>query len=447
VRLVGIEMAAGEFRVAWGERWLGAVRLTAVDRVPHDGDAGSLRTALAALAVARPAVVLTTMPLARTTHRLLALPFRDRTRLADTAPLELLGQLPLGTDDAVVATRALGRTAAGSEVLAVAVARAALDAHAATFDAAGLPATRVDLAPLPALVLLPDADVALVLADGPASALVVRRAGRVAGLRALGAEPADAGAFATEARWTLRALGGAARVVVAGPDAARAQPALAAALDGPVDALTPAAALAGDADPADVTACAVAAGLVLGEGRRDATGVTLAGQVAGAPGRWRRSVALATLALVLGVLDVVLVRTALVRRAAALERAATELAAAAMPGTPVQTARAQLEGAVAARRRLRPAGDMPVLEVLRELSERVPETLRLDLDELVIEPDAIRLHGRGQSFDAVEALRAALAASPLVSEVQADDTRTTVDGAGVEFTLRAVRRSAMGAPS
>jgi type II secretion system protein L len=447
VRLVGIEVAERELRVAWGERRLGAVRLTAVERVPLDGGPEALRPALAALAAAGPAAVLTTLPLARTTHRLLTLPFRDRARLAGTAPLELLGQLPLSADDAVVATRPLGPTAAGSEVLAVAVPRAALDAHAASFADAGLPATRIDLAPLPALHLLPDGDGALVLADGGASALVLRRAGRVAGLRALGAGPADPGALATEVRWALRALGGTARIVLAGPDATRVQPALSAAAGATVDVVVAPATPTGAGSAEDATACAVAVGLVLGEGRGGGAGITLAGDGPDAPGRWRRPAALAAVALLLGVVDTALVRTALVRREAALGRAAAQLAAAALPGTPVRAARAQLEEAVAARRRLRPAGDVPVLEVLRELSARVPETLRLDLDELVIEPDAIRLHGRGQSFDAVEALRAALAASPLVSEVQADDTRTTVDGTGVEFRLRAVRRAALGAPS
>ncbi len=447
--LLGIEVAAHELRVAWGERRLGIARLTAVERVPLDGGAESVRGALAALAAARPGAVLTTLPLAHTTHRLLALPFRDRTRLARTAPLELLGQLPLAADDACVASRPLGATAAGAEVLAVAARRAQLDAHAACFASAGLPATRIDLAPLPALRMVPDEerDVALVVADGAASALVVRRGGRIAGLRALGADAADPAALAAEVRWTLRALGGCARSVVAGADAARVQPALADALDGAVDVLTLPAHVVAAGCAQDLIACAVAAGLVLGEGRGGATGVTLAGDDDDVPGRWRRPAALAAAALVLAVVDVALVRTALVRREAALARAAAEVAAAALPGTPLDAARAQLEEAVAARRRLRPAGDVPVLEVLRELSIRVPDTLRLDLDELVVEPDVIRLHGRGESFDAVEGLRAALAASPLVREVAADETRTTVDGTGVEFRLRAVRRTAMGAPS
>ena len=76
MRLVAIDVAEHEVRVAWGERGLGAARLTAVERVPRDRDPESLRTTLAAIASARPGAVLTTVPLAHATHRRLALPFR-----------------------------------------------------------------------------------------------------------------------------------------------------------------------------------------------------------------------------------------------------------------------------------------------------------------------------------------------------------------------------------
>jgi len=446
VRLVAIEVGERELRVAWGERRLGAARLTAIERVALDSGPEALRATLAAIAGARPGAVLTTLPLARATHRRLTLPFRDRARLSGTAPLELLGQLPLNADDAVVATRVLGPTTGGTEVLAVAVRRAELDAHRAPFADAGLPVTRIDLAPLPALQLLPDADAALVVADGRATVLVLRRAGRIAGVRALGADARDPAALAADIAWTLRALGGSPRTVLAGPDAARVHPVVAAALGGPVDVLTPPVALSTVASAEDIVAAAVATGLILDQGRSTA-GIALADDGGDDAGRWRRVAALGAIALVLGATDLGLVRTALVRREAALARAAEAVAGAALPGTPVQAARTQLEEAVAARRRLRPAGDVPVLEVLRELSARVPDALRLDLDELVVEPDVIRLHGRGQSFDAVEDLRAALATSPLIGEVHADETRTTVDGTGVEFRLRAERRAAVGAPS
>src|SRR5262249_56594447 len=98
---------------------------------------------------------------------------------------------PGAPEDLLVATRPTGHTAGGSEMLAAAVRRADLAARGAALTEAGLTAARIDLAPIPALVLLPDtmASAALVLADGASSAVVVRRDGRVPGLRA----PASAG--------------------------------------------------------------------------------------------------------------------------------------------------------------------------------------------------------------------------------------------------------------
>jgi len=66
--------------------------------------------------------------------------------------------------------------------------------------------------------------------------------------------------------------------------------------------------------------------------------------------------------------------------------------------------------------------------------------MRLDLDELDVDGEALRLHGRCESFDAVEALRRALAGSPYLADVTAEETRSTVDGRHVEFRLRATRR-------
>src|SRR5207302_536034 len=53
---------------------------------------------------------------------------------------------------------------------------------------------------------------------------------------------------------------------------------------------------------------------------------------------------------------------------------------------------------------------------------------------------AVAARGRAASFDTVEALRRALASTPFLTEVTADETRATVDGRGVEFRLRAARR-------
>jgi Tfp pilus assembly protein PilN len=355
--------------------------------------------------------------------------------------MELLGQLPADVADALVAFTPLGPDAGGTAVLAAVTRREEVASRAACLDAAGLAPARIDLAPLPVWNLVPahEADVAVLIADRAASALSLRSAGRLAGLRALAALPADATAFAAEVRWSLAALGGnPASVLLAGADATpELMETLARALGLPVRPLSAVAAL--DGDPSGT--CAVAAGLVAGGGRRSRVGLAFAGGDGASHGSLRRSAVLAGLALFLGLADLAIVRHGLLARDAMLTRAIAAEAAAALPGVSLVAPREQLAAAAetAARREGRLGGPTHVLEVLRELSARIPPSLALDLDELAVEPDGIALHGRVASFDAVDVLRRALAGSPLFRDVVAEETRTTVDGRRVEFRLRAAR--------
>jgi len=268
MRLVGIDIGTDEVRVAWAERRLGTIRRTRLERHPVRTPE-EVAAVLADVARRRPDVVLTALPAALATHRVLALPFRQPRRIAQTAPLELLGQLPVdasgarlegaGGEDLLVASVPVGTTAAGSVVLAVALRRADLDAHLARFAGAGLRAVRVELAPLPAWNLVTEDDAALVLADGERSALTLRRDGRLAALRALGTSARDPARFAAEVRWSLAAAGGSDRIVLTGADATSALRAVIAEATG-----ARVAPLADD----DLAACAVAAGLVTaGDGR------------------------------------------------------------------------------------------------------------------------------------------------------------------------------------
>src|SRR5437870_1309197 len=218
------------------------------------------------------------------------------------------------------------------------------------------------------------------------------------------------------------ALGGAPPTIVAtGADRAR----IAAALD---------------ARPlADVDdACAVVAGAATGG--RHGVAFDLGLRPSGAS--LRRVAALAVVAMVLVCLDLGLARYDLTRRDAALVAAIERPAAEAMPGTRLVAPRAQLEAAVggAVRQRTRLGGGTTVLEILREVSSRVPPSVSLDLDQLTIEGERLDLRGHAASFDTVDALRRALASAPFLSDVTADETRATVDGRGVEFRLHAARR-------
>ena len=397
MRILAIEIGDGELRAARALRTFGSARLAGVERIPF-ADASELRAALERLAAWHPQVVVALAPAALVTHRILTLPFGSRRRVAATLPLELLGQLPAAPEDPVIAFEPL--------------------------VAAGLPPARVELAPIAVWSLMPDAagDAAIIVADGERSALSVRRGGRIVGLRALGTPATEPVALAAEVRWVLAALGGAPPTIVAtGADRAR----IAAALD---------------ARPlADVDdACAAVAGAATG-GRH---GVAFDLGLRPSGTSLRRVAALAAVAVVLACLDLGLARYDLARRDVALVTAIERTAAEAMPGTRLVAPRAQLEAAVggAVRQRTRLGGGTTVLEILREVSTRVPPSVSLDLDQLTIENERLDLRGHAASFDTVDVLRRALASAPFLSDVTADETRATVDGRGVEFRLHAARR-------
>jgi Tfp pilus assembly protein PilN len=441
MRFAGIEVSEREVRVARAERRLGRVTVRGLARVAA-ADSGAVAAAFASVAAWRPQLVRTVVPAAAVTHRFLRLPFRDQRRLARTVPLELAGHLPFDAGDAPIAFARIDVAGDGATVLAALAPRPALDAAMAPLRAAGLRAARVELAPLPAWRLVPPGvgDAALVIADGGRSALSIRRDGRVAALRALGAVGEEPDALVAEVRWALAALGGAPpTLVVAGADAGTALlRALARAIPAAVEPLARVTDVPLPPD-VDVAAVAVAAGLVLDD--RPGVPLALAGEVA-RPLAGRRVAALAGAALCLAALDTGLVRWGLARQDAALTRAIQNEATSALPGVPLVAPQAQLADAVAraTRTAARLGGPAGALGLMRELATRLPSTMRLDLDELDVDGEALRLHGRCESFDAVEALRRALAGSPYLADVTAEETRSTVDGRHVEFRLRATRR-------
>ena len=433
MRLLAVEVTPDEVRIARGERRFGALRSLGVERRQADDDA-TRGAVLARAARWRPHVVLTALPAARVTHRVLTLPFHDRRRVRRTAPLELLGQLPLDPEDAVVACATLGRAGGEATVLGAVARRADIDAVVRTLAAAGIAPARIDLAPLPVWNLVPGSDdTALLLADGTRSALMLRRGAQIAGLRALATSARDVAGLAAEVRWSLAALGGAPRLVLVGADAS------AALAETVVRTLAIPVTTLGGNHGDHVSACAVPAGLLAGAVRRTAVGLTLGSAPPADGGGLRRIAALALVALVLGGIDLGLLRAGLARRDARLVAAMRAETAAVLPDARIVAPRAQLEAALAATARRRVPG--PVLDVLRDMSARTPAALRVDLDEVAIDGDRVLLHGRCEGFEAVDVLRRALATSPLLADVTAEETRAAVDGRRVEFRLRATRRA------
>jgi len=440
MRLLGVDLTATEVRLARAERRFGVTRLVACTRAAAT-TADARRTALAPVLAWRPHVIVAALPVAQLGHRIVTLPFRDARRLGETVLLELVGQLPADPGDVASGHLPLGADGGGTRVLAALARRGHVDALCDAARAAGMPAVSVDAALIGVAHLVDGTDdTSLLLADGERSAIAIRRGGRLAGLRALASDPTlDAAAFVREVRWTLAALGGADRLVVLGADVSAS---LSSTLAGATGARIAALAEVVPAPwrAADLGACAVAAGLVAGPGITLHHAVERAGS-----GRHAAMLAAAVALFALG--DLGIVHWRLARRDAALAEAVRATATAALPaGTRVVAPRAQLEAAAAAAgRRSGTAGD--VLALLRELSTRVPSDVRVGFDELTVEGDVLRLRGRIDRFESIDAVTRALAASTSLHDVVAEESRAAVDGNGVQFAVRATWRPALGAPS
>jgi general secretion pathway protein L len=75
------------------------------------------------------------------------------------------------------------------------------------------------------------------------------------------------------------------------------------------------------------------------------------------------------------------------------------------------------------------------LEMLRELSVRLPHDLQLKITDLTISTEGIGISGETLSFDGVDNLKKAFAASPYFEEVKVSQARAGATGKGVEFKL------------
>ena len=76
-----------------------------------------------------------------------------------------------------------------------------------------------------------------------------------------------------------------------------------------------------------------------------------------------------------------------------------------------------------------------VLEVLREISARIPEGLEMSLRELRIERRSVQARGYAKDFESVGRIRELLAESSRFSEVRVSDVVTDVRAGGKSFSL------------
>jgi type IV pilus assembly protein PilM len=156
--------------------------------------------------------------------------------------------------------------------------------------------------------------------------------------------------------------------------------------------------------------------------------------------RWTGT--LTGLALVLGLASVVTNLALSSRRAERLEAQAVALHQQAFPGRPVPASplAGMQEGLRAAQRRADTlgvyGGNLSALDVLGEISARVPRDLDVVFEELVIDRQVVQVKGHSPSFGSVDRLRAELSRYTPFSEITVGDITSDTRRGGQNFSVR-----------
>jgi general secretion pathway protein L len=429
--------------------------------------------------------VLSSLPGDLVSWRTFFLPFRDRKRLDQTVPFELETQVPFGLDEVVVDYHVLYRDRSGCNVLAALVQRKDLEEHLKLLGEVGLDPKIVDVAPLATLNVLsllgPELPETFVYIGGTVQRMLVAlyRNRQLVGLRTLiNALPADAGEVEaavagnghptavtgylatqiTDVRWTLLALNGAPLddglpCIVAGEGVYFDQltQELAAATDMVVRRL-------GASPVRNVPAPLIEQlpgftcplGLALREvAPNDAVGVNFRqGEFAYHRGQdelrralWRTG-ALAALVVVLAMTNMYMQYEQLVGRLALIEGQIRNVFSATLPDVQrITDARAQLQTEIdAAQNRLKivaglaPANGATAIDVMRTIAAAVPDSVTVDVDEYIMEPESVRIKAKTASFEAADTIKQQLINTHYFGDVQVKDVKSMPDGK-VDFRL------------
>ena len=487
-RVLALELDAHELKAAVLETSFRDYKVVGFYREPVVAADGSLAEQLRGFLQRHElgaTTVLSSLPGDLVSWRTFFLPFRDRKRLDQTVPFELETQVPFGLDEVVVDYHVLYRDRSGCNVLAALVQRKDLEEHLKLLSEAGLDPKIVDLAPLATLNVLSllgsELPETFVYIGGTVHRMVVAlyRNRQLVGLRTLvNAAPVDVAqteaaaagnghavvatsevaAQIIEVRWTLLALNGAPLdeglpCVVAGDGAHFDQLTreLAVATDmvvrrleaSPMRNIPPAL-----VDQLPSFACPL--GLALREvAPNDAIGVNFRqGEFAYHRGQdelrrafWRTG-ALVALVAVLAMTNTFMQYEQQVGRLAMVEGQIRNVFSRTLPDVQrITDARAQLQAEVdAAQKRLTilaglaPANGATAIDVMRTIASTIPDSVPLDVDEYIMEPEAVRIKAKTDSFEAADTIKQQLINTHYFADVQVKDVKSAADGR-VDFRL------------
>lgn len=440
MKIIGLNIEKNRFSYAVVQKRFGKTELVDSFQSSFESE-DDLRAALMEKAAAwKGARIVSTIPGAAFTQRLVTFPFGDRKRIEKAVPFELEDQIPFDLDDIVIDHIVLGPREADNpaenKVLCMAVQKTALKQHLDFLSGFGIDPYAVipSYAALAAVAkMLPHDGVVLAAGRGDVCLAVD---GTAISLRSFN-DSATAGI-----RHVLQAIETEHKVRVEKAVLLNAPESTAAALADvgiASEAIQPALGGVKAADP-------VSLGAALGgevNFRKGEFAFRAADE--GARRRRRTIFAAASVAAVLLAANIS-VKYFIVRSGyGKLDREIKEIYRqtfpdARPPGDPVREMRDRLFDA---KKKFGALGSgMSALDIMKTVTDGIPKEVRVAFTDFLLEGDRLRLQGEALSFESVDRIKSELGKSPLFADVAVQDTRMGVDNK-VKFRVEIRLKQAM----
>ncbi len=402
--------------------------------------------------------VVTGLPADRLFGRTVEVPFRDRSKAAQAAPLEAEDTLPVALEDLVYDVHVLERTPTGCRVVLAAALRRHADALMGVLEGAGIRPAALDAEPFALANVAHAAGVApCVVCDLSPDLVQAVWVGPSGPVRFQALSAAGAGADVLDELARLLdvyppAAQGRGRLFLAGASAHEVDAEVWEARLGTAVALLPfPPGLTGPRGAPDPPwpAWAVPLGFGLREVRRRTPArLNLLVGPHGAAGEWAWK-PLAVRVAIYGVICLALWGAGVAARLAYLRTQYDHLRSAVrqvfretLPDvthvvSEVDQMRARVQALEERARSLGSLVDREVspLRILREISARIPKDLEVEFRDFQVEEGRVRIEGVTTSFDAIDRIKAELATYPRFAEVAVSDAKTMAEKEKVLFKL------------
>jgi general secretion pathway protein L len=84
-------------------------------------------------------------------------------------------------------------------------------------------------------------------------------------------------------------------------------------------------------------------------------------------------------------------------------------------------------------------GDQNILDLLKDISERIPSSDNVQLNSMVVDPETVRISGETDTFNTVDSIKNELEPSDYFSQVTISSANLDRSGKRVQFEIKLQR--------